>query len=210
MEGRAMRTVAVQFPSGREVLGSYWGFLKDGGLILDAADPRSDGVVTGALPEIDQLSEGEPLLLDIRVRTLKTAYRLAGRLVRRSPDGRRAFVAFTSGQDQQALLDAAWADTYDVPQRKHRRYDQRAPIAYRLDGGSESEGEMVDVSPGGLRLRARAPLPVGARVQLRLLEEGLDRDELHGKVRWSRGRNECGIELVRPAPIVQQLLNRKR
>jgi hypothetical protein len=209
MEGRAMRMVAVQFPSGREVLGSYWGFLKDGGLILGAGPGLDEGVVS--LPaEAGQLSEGDPLVLDIRVRTLKTAYRLAGRLVRRSPDGRRAFVAFASGQDQQALLDAAWADTYDVPQRKHRRYDQRAPIAYRLDGGAESRGEMVDVSPGGLRVRAGAPLPVGARVQVRVLEEGLDNDELHGKVRWSRGRNECGIELVRPAPIVQQLLNRKR
>jgi hypothetical protein len=209
MEGRAMATVAVQFPSGREVLGSYWGFLKDGGLILGAAPGSDDGTVS-LPPEVGELSEGDPLLLDIRVRTLKTVYRLAARLVRRSADGRRAFVAFTSGQDQQALLDAAWADTYDVPQRKHRRYDQRAPVAYRIDGGAESEGEIVDVSPGGVRLRARTPLPVGARVRLRVLEDGLDRDELQGKVRWSRGRNECGIELLRPAAIVQQLLNRRR
>jgi len=191
-----MKTVPVQFPSGREVLGSYWGFLEDGGLML--AEP--------IVPEaVLSLSEGERLQLDVHIRTLKQTFNVVGRTVRRSSDGRRIFIAFAGRQgDAERMLNAAWADTHEVPQRKHLRHAGPGAVEFVVDGVGAAQGEVLDVSPGGLRLRGPARLPVGARVQVHLLDEVVD-----GKVRWSTGANEMGVEFSRPAlGIVQRLINR--
>lgn len=203
VHGGSMQTLAVEFPSGRELLGSWWGFLRDGGLIV--------GEPLGTVPE--ELSEGDPVVLEVRVRTLKTAYRLTGRLVRRQPPNgvpARAFVAFDPGQDQDVMLNAAWADTYDVPQRKHRRVVRAGEAVYRVDGGAEARCEVVDVSPFGIRLRAPSAMRVGARLQVRFVDSGLPAHTLEGKVRWSSARGEAGVEFARPALVVQQLLNAPR
>ena len=91
-----MRSIQVQFASGREVLNSYWGFLKNGGLVL--ADP------------VD-LSEGDNVVLDVKIKSLKRTYKLAARVVKRVPEGNRAFVAF------EDLLAVRWM------QSRRLRYD---------------------------------------------------------------------------------------
>ena len=191
-----MRSVQVHFPSGREVLSSYWGFLENGGLVLK--EPRD-------------LTEGESITLDVKIKSLKQTFRFTGRVVRRTPpdgaDGKntKAFVAFNSGQDHQVMLNAAWADTHDVPQRKHRRYAKASDVRYFSTDGREKpvRGRIIDVSPGGCRLRGSVSLPVGARVTVTAL--GL---ELEGQVRWSTPGNEMGIEFAKPDLVVQAFLDK--
>ena len=189
-----MRSVQVQFPSGREVLSSYWGFLKNGGLVL--REPKD-------------LNEGDSIVLDVRIKSLKQSYKFAGRVVKRTPvttgDDHRAFVAFNEGQDQEVMLNAAWADTHDVPQRKHRRYPGGGDVRYATleQPSREVRGRILDVSPGGCRLKGSVALPVGARVRVNAL--GL---ELDGQVRWSTPGNEMGIEFSRPDLVVQALLDK--
>ena len=183
-----MRSIQVQFASGREVLNSYWGFLRNGGLVL--ADPRD-------------LSEGDSVVLDVKIKSLKRSYKLAARVVKRAPDGARAFVAFDEGQEQDLMLNAAWADSHEVPQRKHRRFPTGNQVLY--SGGSElptHAGQILDVSPGGCRLRGPHVLPVGARI--RVVAMGI---ELDGQVRWCAGGREMGVEFQKPALVVQALLD---
>ena len=183
-----MRSVQVQFASGREVLNSYWGFLKDGGLVL--ADPSD-------------LAEGDNVVLDVKIKSLKRSYKLAARVVKRAPDGQRAFVAFDAGQEQDIMLNAAWADSHEVPQRKHRRYPTGNRVLYSGNGQTATHaGQILDVSPGGCRLRGAHLLPVGARI--RVLALGI---ELEGQVRWTAGGREMGVEFQKPALVVQALLD---
>jgi hypothetical protein len=184
-----MRSIQVQFASGREVLNSYWGFLRSGGLVL--AEPRD-------------LTEGDSVVLDVNIRSLKASYKLAAHVVRRAPDGHRAFVAFDEGQEQgDLLLNAAWADSHEVPQRKHRRYPTGNHVLYTGNGDAEKHaGQILDVSPGGCRLRGPHCLPVGSRI--RVITQGI---ELDGQVRWSAGGREMGVEFHKPALVVQTLLD---
>ena len=187
-----MRSIQVQFASGREVLNSYWGFLKNGGLVL--ADPAD-------------LSEGDNVVLDVKIKSLKRTYKLAARVVKRAPEGNRAFVAFDEGQDQDIMLNAAWADSHEVPQRKHRRYPTGNKVLYNQAGEAAAThaGQILDVSPGGCRLRGPQLFPVGSRV--RVIALGI---ELDGQVRWTAGGREMGIEFQKPALVVQALLDDAR
>jgi Tfp pilus assembly protein PilZ len=187
-----MRSVPVQFPSGREVLSSYWGFLEHGGLVLrDSKDLR----------------EGDAVVLEVRIKSLKQSYRFAGRVVKRSSDEKRTFVAFDKGQDQQQMLNAAWADTHDVPQRKHQRYMMGGGEAlYGLGDAPSSmtRGEILDVSSGGCRLKGPVAFPVGARLKLATL--GI---EMTGQVRWVTPGREMGIEFIKPErEALQSLLSK--
>ena len=183
-----MRSIQVQFASGREVLNSYWGFLKNGGLVL--ADPHD-------------LLEGDSVVLDVKIKSLKASYKLAARVVKRAPDGLRAFVAFDEGQEQDVMLNAAWADTHEVPQRKHRRFPMTSAVSYRAAESTEraGQGRLLNLSRGGCRLRGPQLYPVGARV--RVIAMGI---ELDGQVRWTAGGREMGIEFQKPALVVQALL----
>jgi len=167
-----MRSIQVQFASGREVLNSYWGFLKNGGLVL--ADPHD-------------LLEGDSVVLDVKIKSLKRSYKLAARVVKRAPDGQRAFVAFDEGQEQDVMLNAAWADSHEVPQRKHRRYATGNKVLYSQSEAATAThaGQILDVSPGGCRLRGPHLCPVGARVRVIAM----------------------GIEFQKPALVVQALLD---
>lgn len=183
-----MRSIQVHFPSGREVLNSYWGFLKNGGLVL--ADPLD-------------LIEGDNVVLDVKIKSLKRSYKLQARVVKRAPDN-RAFVAFDEGQEQDVMLNAAWADSHEVPQRKHRRYPTGNNVLYAQAGANTTThaGQILDVSPGGCRLRGPHLYPVGARI--RVIAMGI---ELDGQVRWTAGGREMGVEFHKPATVVQALLD---
>jgi len=188
---------SVHFPSGRELLASYWGFLRDGGLVLTEAQ------VSLSEPPFATLQEGDSLGLEVHIRTLKQTFEVFGRVVRRGAD--RLFVAFTPdhGNDaidaKERMLNAAWADTHDVPQRKHRRLEGPGQVDFTVDG-IDAHGELLDLSPGGARLRGPARLPVGARVQLRLADETVE-----GQVRWSTRANEMGVEFSQPTVAVYRM-----
>jgi len=178
-----MRNVNILFPSGRELLNSYWGFLQAGGLVI--REPRD-------------LKEGDRISLDVRSRSLKQTYKFGMHVVRRTPDpeGEKIFVAFDEGQDQEVMLNAAWADTHEVPQRKHRRFHVTNAVTYF---GTEPpspplEGQMLNLSRGGCRVKGAAPLAVGTRVTV---EAG--GYKLTGKVRWTAPAGEMGIEFLTPA-----------
>ena len=88
---------------------------------------------------------------------------------------------------------------------------QGAPISDKLKAlltiaGKTAEsgnaGQILDVSPGGCRLRGPQLYPVGARV--RVIAMGI---ELDGQVRWTAGGREMGIEFQKPALVVQALLD---
>jgi hypothetical protein len=178
-----MRSVLVQFPSGREVLTCYWGFLSKGGLVLH--QPKE-------LPE--DVSEGEALVLDVKIKSLKQSYRFAAKLVRRAPENTHAFVAFDEGQDPETMLNAAWADTHEVPQRKHRRFPMASAVFYSApDALEHAEGQLLNVSRGGCCVKGTVLVPVGSRVKVSAL--GL---EIVGKVRWSTPGCQMGIEFLQP------------
>jgi PilZ domain len=185
-----MRNIDVQFPSGREVLRSYWGFLRSGGLVIDGSR---------------DIGEGEALMVQVRIQSLKQSYHFAGRMVKRSTDGARAFIAFNEGEDQDSMLNAAWADSDGVPQRKHRRFPAEDEVRYAVGAATELvAGRLLDLSPGGCRLRGVSALPVGSRLKMRAL--GL---ELDGQVRWTTPGNEMGIEFSKPELVRRRLQQQK-
>jgi hypothetical protein len=189
-----MRSVSVLFPSGREVLRSYWGFLDRGGLVL-----TDEGLI-----------EGDAVRLDVSIKSLKQRYLLNARVVRRASDDGRAFVAFDEGEQQTLMLNAAWADSHDVPQRKHRRMTiddpSHGPVKYvRVGAGGELvTGQVLDVSPGGCRLRGDASYPVGTRIRVIT-----DHAEIEGQIRWTTPGKEMGIEFAGPERVLEALLPRR-
>jgi hypothetical protein len=172
------------------VLSSYWGFLENGGLVIK--EPKD-------------LAEGDSILLDVRIKSLKQSFKFAGRVVKRAASSDKAFIAFNSGQDHQMMLNAAWADTHDVPQRKHRRYANSSDVHYVAAEQPKRmmRGKIIDVSPGGCRLKGSLGLPVGARIIVHAL--GI---ELEGQVRWSTPGNEMGVEFSKPDLVIQAFLDK--
>src|SRR4051812_32928110 len=101
-----MRMAKLEYPTGREVLRDYWGYLTSGGLLLGE---REEALPVG-------LNDGDAFLVDVRICSLRKEYRLEARL-RRRDDG-RPLVVFNHGTPQE-LLNAAWADGQGVPERRH-------------------------------------------------------------------------------------------
>jgi uncharacterized protein (TIGR02266 family) len=59
-------------------------------------------------------------------------------------------------------------------------------VALRVRDGSSLDAWATNVSPGGICLHLRAPLPVGESVSLRFeLPDGSGRVEARGRVSWS-------------------------
>jgi hypothetical protein len=170
-----MRVAQVEYPSGREMLRAYWGFLATGGLIL--GEPAG-------------LAEGDAVRLDVKITSLKKVYHLTGH-VKKADDG-RALVAFDDDQAHGELLNAAWADSHGVPQRRHRRYDLGLQVRYRI-GDAQGRGRIVNLSRGGCCLEAEHTLRIGTRLHLE--GEGFAID---GRVRWAKAASrQMGIEFSR-------------
>jgi len=87
------------------------------------------------------------------------------------------------------------AELIDRPRSRPRRGDRR-PLAGEAQcrrGSLRETVELRDLSPGGARVRALAPLRVGHSVWLRL--PGLEAQE--ARVVWTRGC-ESGCEFLQP------------
>jgi Tfp pilus assembly protein PilZ len=178
-----MKSVAVTFPNGRELLDSYWGLLANGGLVL---------------PEPAGLHEGDQVTLELIIASSGQRHVLKGRVVRTPPhadnEPGRVIIAFDPGEPHDLLLSAAWADLENVPPRRARRFVLDVDVRFHDPGtGAELSGRLVNVSLGGCCLRVSrssdpAKMPVG-----RPLTIISDRHKLDGVVRWSEG--SCrGIE----------------
>ena len=193
-----MRSARVEYPSGRELLAAYWGFLGSGGLVVPAGALSSSGDTLAAGG--DDGVEFEPLLLEVRIASLRKEYRLCGRVKR--TDGEAVVIAFDEDQAQDILLAAAWADGQGVPERRHRRWNLELPVRFRTYD-CEGSGRLVNVSRGGCCVRVDTDIRMGARIflvgELFLVD---------GVIRWARsGSHLVGVEFARfQEDMVHQLL----
>lgn len=177
-----MRQIVVSFPSGKDVLAAYWGFLSTGGLeILD-----------------DQgLTEGEAVELDVTIESSRRRYRLAGLVVRRrrvaAAAGGRAVIAFRPGEPHDMLLSAAWAEADNVPARRHPRYPAEASLRFRhrRRQAEEMRARLLNVSLGGYCVRTRSLSAAAVGDEVVAYAEGV---EVPGVVRWARAR-DLGVEI---------------
>ena len=169
-----MRTLRAEFESGNDLLSAYWNFLRTGGLVVQVVEPAT---------------EGEQVVLVVRVRSLKKEYTFRGVVARKRDE--RTFVAFSGDEDPDGMINAAWADGYATPERKHRRYEVREPVVYRM-GGEERTATLVNLSRGGCCIEALVTPPMGVRV--RLDGAGVIEDAV---VRWVQGP-AIGLEFVTP------------
>jgi hypothetical protein len=196
------KAVSISFPSGKDVLNAYWGFLAHGGLVI--RDP------------IHGLDEGDAVSLEVTIESLQRHYSLRGQVVRRpnldTPTGEHAVIAFDPGEPGELLLSAAWADADNVPARRHRRFPCGTVVRFRWTGaegaGPDSvpaEGRLVNVSSGGCCVRVRTAGPhkvvVGEPVEVLV-----DDNAFAAVVRWSRAA-DFGLEFV-PGTDGDQILRR--
>lgn len=193
-----MKEVAVTYSTGGEVLNAYWGFLSHGGLILE------DG---------EHLREGEAVALDVTIESSQQQYRLLGHVVRGQHDGasERTIVAFAPGDEQEMLLSAAWAETDNVPPRKHPRIaaDVQVRIRYSIGADEVSPARLLNISLGGCCLRLSGPfrdLQVASSKHVFVLG---DRFEARGIVRWARA-SILGIQFDDSSEesVIQEYLER--
>lgn len=179
-----MRVLRVAYEAGRDLFDVFWNFLQSGGVIV----PSSGGAM-----------EGEPVLAAVRIRSLKKEWHFRSRIARLGGDG-RAWVAFDPGQEQEAMVNAAWADTYAVPERKHRRYSVRADVNWRQKTdpdlrASLRKATITNLSRGGCCLETDERLPVGTVIRV----EG-DNLSVDAQVRWAKRppSRELGLEFATP------------
>jgi hypothetical protein len=159
------RDVVVRFASGRDLLNAYWGYLSDGGLVIDDE--------TG-------LAQGQQVALRIHIESTKAHYRLTGRVVRHAAGEKQAVIAFDPGEPHDMLLTAALAETDNVPAREHRRFPVDIDVRVAPNGATAPtppppgtptiEARVVNIGFGGCCVRlppaARGEFSVGTSVSL--------------------------------------------
>lgn len=187
------KSIEVTFPTGRDVLNAYWGFLSNGGLVID---------------DRHGLREGDPVSLQVTIASSKQHYTLLGQVVRRpgfdAAAATKAVIEFQPGEPHDLMLSAAWAETDNVPARKHRRIPIDGTIAIRAPagGGPELEARLLNISLGGCCVHLSSS---GKRVatgeQVLLVAPGA---QAQGVVRWSRAA-DLGVEFDKegPTPFVR-------
>jgi hypothetical protein len=215
-----VRTVLVHFPSGKEVLGRYWGMLRGGGLQLlrgDLEAPLVDG------------EPGERVRLVVSVQTLKKTWQLVVKLVdvQGAEGGLRLTLEFLPEEPPDELLDAAWADGFDVPQRRSRRVHVAVPVKFtRLDCGTAHEGELRNLSLSGCCVAGRELPREGAQVAVHIPQELLAGQDpswpalasvaedltLAGRVRWTERPDDglMGVEFLRIEPRLEPIIDALR
>jgi hypothetical protein len=176
------KALKVSFPTARDLLGSYWGLLANGGLILPSP-PYG-------------LTQGDKVEIEILIESSAMRTRLRGQVVRH-PGGvgdgtlERVVIAFEPGEPHDLLLDAAWAEIDGTPVRRERRFPLDVDIRFAPEGAGELSGRLVNLSLGGCCLRVpRSQDAPRVGAPLRLFGA---KGTLAGVVKWSDG--SCrGIE----------------
>jgi hypothetical protein len=169
-----VRGVEVSYATGKDLLAAYWGYLSDGGLIIDDADLRP----------------GELVALRVTITSAGVCHELSGKVVR-TREGGRAVVAFEPGQPHDMLLTEALADAEDVPARRHRRYPVELS-AELVNGTTQAPAQILNVSESGCCVRvppaSRGHFSVGTSVRVRAGDLAAT-----GRVVWAR-HTERGVE----------------
>lgn len=180
------KAISVTFGTGREVLRAYWGFLSNGGLVI--ADQNG-------------LAVGDHVHLKITIASSSAAYSLRGQVVKRpelAPAAAdHAVIEFHPGEPHDLLLSAAWADTDNVPARRHRRKAVNHGVVVRI-GDREVTGRLLNLSLGGCCVTCAGlpKLSAGARAEL-----GGGETWVAGVVKWRRA-DDVGVEFDDPAAAV--------
>lgn len=159
-----LKKLSLNFRSGRDVLKSYWGYLANGGLVVEA---RRD------------LSEGQPIRLDVVIQQSQMAQSVSGRVVRLHPNKEESVVELDPG-DSGRLLRVALADAV---------VDEDAKL-WDTDERSVNEAvRLLEVSDTGccVRVADANAFPVGTEVEV----EG-PRFRAKGCVVWSV-ENDRGV-----------------
>jgi Tfp pilus assembly protein PilZ len=196
------KSVNVTFTTGQDVLRAYWGFLSNGGLVI----PGGHG-----------LKIGDPVALRVTIESSNKEYTLRGQVVGRpelveaAPD--RAVIEFQPGEPHDLLLSAAWAETDNVPARRHRRrtLDRmvfvQVPLSLGLAEGTldnlrvsadqapvlELPGRLLNLSLGGCCVHVQTggkKIAPGSIVHLHA-----DGVRVPGLIKWSRA-DDVGVEFV--------------
>ncbi len=186
----SMRNVHVRFDSGREVLGAYWGFLSNGGLLI---------------PHHGDLELGEHVALQVHVQSTQSDFSLAGRVVNCESNGYTA-VAFSEGEPHDMLLSDALAETEDLPPREHHRhpFDREATLS-EADHHEDTLVRLVNVSESGCCLEVdhshTAEFAVGTQVNVRMGDF-----DAPGEIVWT-ANTERGVRFSDDtAPAVRRLV----
>jgi hypothetical protein len=155
--------VEVTYPDGRVALTAFWGYLARGGLVLF---------------EHDELREGEPVALDLRIAGARTE--VNGVVVRSGPAG-STVVAFAEAEGSGCFLRAALAGPPIEGDTPVHDLD-------RAHAGVQQGARLVSLGEPGCTLTLRnddsGALAVGARVEL-----ALSGGAVRGDVVWARGRD---------------------
>lgn len=151
-----LKDLKVSFGTGLEVLNAYWGYLSDGGLVIE---------------DRAELDVGDTVALDVHIESSRASYALAGKVVRRESRSGQAVIAFDPGQPHDLLLSEALAETDNVPARRHRRYriELKARVR-RISDGACSDALLINISREGCCAQLSAPdggaLSVGASLEI--------------------------------------------
>jgi hypothetical protein len=176
-----VKEIDVRFDNGRDLLNAYWGYLSDGGLVID--DQNGLGV-------------GEAVSLRVHIATSGSNYLIAG-IVRRQTPGGQLVVAFRPGEPHDMLLTEALAETDNVPARRHRRFRLLLPAQVRTNGAEPVAVRLVNVSHQGCCFEIadglRASLAVGSRIEIEVPEQAPE-VRVGGEVVWVRN-TERGVRL---------------
>lgn len=175
MGGGAVKDFEVRFNSGAEVLNAYWGYLSDGGLVIE---------------DRAELDVGDTVALQVHIESSRANYALAGKVVRRETSSGQAVIAFDPGQPHDLLLSEALAETDNVPARRHRRYPINLDASIRRpntsDPGDPCHATLINISREGCCVRLGAPdqgaFSVGSNLAIEAGELSVC-----GRVVWQRG-----------------------
>lgn len=62
-----------------------------------------------------------------------------------------------------------------LPIREHLRANMKGQVYYDCEG-NDSDGQMINISEGGIGIRSREPVPVGSTVNMRFRIPGVDKE----------------------------------
>jgi hypothetical protein len=134
--------VEVTFPTGADVLGSYWGSLSHGGLVLPGLSVKL----------------GTPITIIVMIESSAQMMELTGRVVQhsgRASTGECTYVAFDEHAPHGQFLDLAWADSGGTQPRQHVRKPVFRVVSVSVGDVAPIAAKLVNVSDGGCCVQVR-------------------------------------------------------
>ncbi len=99
-----------------------------------------------------------------------------------------------------------------IEQRRYSRSPMNQPLTFSTKGGEAREGMAMDISVGGMFVRAANPAPFGAEVVIRTNLPGSSEEHvLPGVVRWTRPDGmgvQFGLLGARETHLITEILRK--